>query len=399
VCYLTLDDPLTHNQVVAYLAGLAAAGHRVHLLTFEPGLTSARRTHWRERMRALGIHWHGLRYHARPSLAATVFDTLLGAAHVWVWTRRYRLDVVHARNHVPAAMALVAGRLGRRPPALVFDIRGLMAEEREEAGRWRPGGIPSRVTRNVQSAAIRRAEHIIILTERARAVLFSTATRSRVHVIPCCANLERIAAARRERHHMRRALGLEGCTVMVYVGKFPNWSMPGAMADLHRLAAQLIDRFHFLILTQGDGHMIRNELTRTGVDPATYTITSAPPEQMGAYLAASDFAITLIRPTRSTIAQSPTKLGEYLGAGLPVVFSAGVGDLDELISPDLGVRVADHSPDVHRRVIAAIQALVDDPSCPGRCRQAAERSLSLAHVGIPRYLSLYADIAAARRGA
>jgi hypothetical protein len=296
-------------------------------------------------------------------------------------------------------MALVAGRIGRRPPALVFDIRGLMAEEREEAGRWRPGGIPSRVTGAVQNAAIRRAEQIIILTERARAVLFPTATRARVHVIPCCANLERIAAARCERHDMRRALGLEGCTVMVYVGKFPNWSMPGAMADLHRLAAQLIDRFHFLILTQGDGYMIRSELTRTGVDPATYTITSAPPEQVGAYLAASDFAITLIRPTRSTIAQSPTKLGEYLGAGLPVVFSAGVGDLDELISPDLGVRVADDSPDVHRRVISAIQALVADPSCPGRCRQAAERSLSLAHVGIPRYLSLYADIAAARREA
>jgi hypothetical protein len=396
VCYLTLDDPLTHNQVVAYLVGLAAAGHRVHLLTFEPGLTSARRRHWREQMRALGIHWHGLRYHARPSLPATVFDTLLGAGHIWMWTRRYRLDVVHARNHIPAAMALVAGRLGRRPPALVFDIRGLMAEDREEAGRWRPGGIPSRLTGAVQNAAIRRAEQIIILTERARAALFPGPRRSHVHVIPCCANLERIAAAEGGRDDMRRALGLGGRTVMVYVGKFPNSSMPEAMADLHRLATQLIDGFHFLILTQGDGQMIGRALTRTGADPATYTVTSAPPGDVGAYLAASDFAITFTKPAPSTIAQSPTKLGEYLGAGLPVVFSAGVGDLDELISPNVGVRVADHSPDVHRRVITAIQALVDDPSCPGRCRQAAERSLSLAHVGIPRYLALYADIAAAR---
>ena len=399
MCYLTLDDPLTHSQVVAYLAGLAAAGYRVHFLTFEPGLTAARRRHWREQMRALGIHWHGLRYHARPSLPATAFDTLLGAAHVWTLTRRYRLDVVHARNHVPAAMALVAGRLGRQAPALVFDIRGLMAQDREEAGRWRPGGIPSRVTGAVQNSAIRRAEQIIILTERARTSLFPAAARSHVHVIPCCANLERIAAAGPEREHMRRGLGLEGRTVMVYVGKFPNSSMPEAMADLHWSAAQLIDGFHFLVLTQGDGRLIRRALARTGADPATYTVTSAPPERVGAYLAASDFAITFTKQAPSTIAVSPTKLGEYLGAGLPVVFSAGVGDLDELISPDVGVRVADHSPDVHRRVIAAIQALVDDPSCPGRCRQAAERSLSLDHVGLPRYLSLYADIAAARREA
>jgi len=38
VCYLSLEDPLVHSQVVAYLAGLAERGHTVHLLTFEPGL-------------------------------------------------------------------------------------------------------------------------------------------------------------------------------------------------------------------------------------------------------------------------------------------------------------------------------------------------------------------------
>ena len=35
VCYLSLDDPLVHSQVVAYLEGLARSGHTVHLLTFD----------------------------------------------------------------------------------------------------------------------------------------------------------------------------------------------------------------------------------------------------------------------------------------------------------------------------------------------------------------------------
>lgn len=398
VCYLTLEDPLTHTQVVAYLAGLAAAGHRVHLLTFEPRLTAAGRRRWRGRMRSLKIDWHGLGYHARPSLPATIYDTLLGSAYIWILTRRYRLDVVHARNHVPAAMALLADRCSRRHPALVFDIRGLMVQEREESGRWRPGGLPSRLTAAVQSAAIRRADQIIVLTERARTTLFPRAVRSRVHVIPCCANLELIAAAGAERDRIRQSLGLGECTVMVYVGKFPSWSMPDAMADFHRLAAELIDRFHFLILTQGDGVMIRRGLTRVGADPADYTITSAPSHEVGAFLAAGDFAITFITPTPSTVSQSPTKLGEYLGAGLPVVYSAGIGDLDELLSPDIGVRVDGHTPEVHRRVIAAILALRDDPASPARCRAQAERALSLTKVGIPRYLSVYAAIASAERG-
>ena len=80
LCYLSLDDPLVHTQVVAYLSGLAAAGHHIHLLTFETRrLTRARRRRLRASLARKGIRWHGLRYHKRPSLPATVYDTLAGA--------------------------------------------------------------------------------------------------------------------------------------------------------------------------------------------------------------------------------------------------------------------------------------------------------------------------------
>ena len=400
VCYLTLDDPLTHTQVVAYLAGLATAGHEVHLLTFEPGLTRAGRRHWRARMRPLGIIWHGLRYHKRPSLPATVYDTLLGAGSVAAWSRRHRLDVVHARTHVPAAMALIARALARRPPALVFDIRGLMVEEYEEAGRWRPGGVPSRITKRVETVAIERADRIVILTEKGRVKLFDAERRSRVHVIPCCADLEQIERGRPDRERVRRELGLpDGCMVMVYVGKFPSWSMPGAMADFFASMRELIESAHFLILTQGDADAIRRELARNQVDPGSYTVTSAPAHEVGAYLAAGDFAITFISPAPSTIGQSPTKLGEYLGAGLPVVHSAGIGDVDELMAPDIGVRVAEHSASSHADASAAILRLVRDPLTPERCQAAAERCLSLELVGIPRYVALYDALARERASA
>ena len=52
--------------------------------------------------------------------------------------KRHRLDAVHARNHVPLATALIVRRLtGCR---LIFDVRGLMAEEYVDAGRWREAG-------------------------------------------------------------------------------------------------------------------------------------------------------------------------------------------------------------------------------------------------------------------
>ena len=95
VCYLSLEDPLAHSQVVAYLDGLADAGHGIHLLTFENGrLPRARRRELRATMAARGIRWHGLRYHKRPSLPATIYDAFAGAALIGWLVRRHRLHAV-----------------------------------------------------------------------------------------------------------------------------------------------------------------------------------------------------------------------------------------------------------------------------------------------------------------
>jgi glycosyltransferase involved in cell wall biosynthesis len=392
LCYLSLDDPLVHTQVVAYLRGLAADGHCIHLLTFETKrLTRAQRQALRDRLSAEGITWHALRYHKRPSLPATVYDTLAGALYATLMGRRYGLDTLHARSHVPAAMAMVAQRLLRpRRIALIFDIRGLMAEEYVDAGRWRRGGVPFRLTKAVERAAVRRADGIVVLTERVRRQLF--AHRRGVCTIPCCADLEALAASGTERERMRSELGLSGAMVMVYVGKFGGWYMAAEMADFFALAKRWVPGLHFLILTQDGRQEIRRQLEQRSLR-GSYTITSAAPEQLGGFLAAADFGISFIRPAPSKASSSPTKVGEYLGAGLPVLCTAGVGDLDRLITSDIGTLVRTHTESSYRAAAEHTVELLARAHTRERCRAVARRELSLADVGIPRYRLLYEAVA------
>lgn len=394
VCYLSLDDPLVHTQVIAYLGGLARGGHQIHLLTFETARTPRRRRRWRQSLSAQGISWHGLRYHKRPSLPATVYDTLIGAAYASVLLRRHRLDALHARAHVPAAMALIAQRLARQyRPALIFDIRGLMAEEYVDAGRWARGGLPFRLTKIVERAAIRRASAIVVLTERARQLLFDGALVPPVQVIPCCADIDALSAAPGTRQRVRTELGLTDAVVMAYVGKFSGWYMEREMADFFAKGRESLASLHFLILTQGDRNPIRRELEAHGVRSSEYTITSAPPDRVGDYLSACDFAISFIEPAPSKIASSPTKIGEYLAAGLPIVTAAGIGDVDRLITPEVGTVFHEHTPSAYRKGLGHILGLVADPATAERCRELARGKLSLGDVGIPRYRELYERVA------
>ena len=124
-------------------------------------------------------------------------------------------------------------------------------------------------------------------------------------------------------------------------------------------------------------------------------ITTAQPDAVGRYLAAADFGISFIRRCFSKISSSPTKIGEYLGAGLPVLSSAGIGDVDSLLGEErVGVLIDDFTESGYRQAARAMLELAGSTGIDARCRSVAHRHLSLRDVGIPRYSALYEEVAA-----
>ena len=60
-------------------------------------------------------------------------------------------------------------------------------------------------------------------------------------------------------------------------------------------------------------------------------IRPATREEVPRLLAAADLGIFLIKPVFSKTASSPTKMGEMLAVGLPIVANAGVGDVEQMV--------------------------------------------------------------------
>jgi glycosyltransferase involved in cell wall biosynthesis len=309
--------------------------------------------------------------------------------------RRHGLDAVHARNHVPAAMALLVSGVTRR--CLIFDLRGLMAEEYVDAGHWREGGIPYRLTHAVQRAAIRRCDGMVMLTNAVRRYLFGDSQQSELRVvIPCCTSLPRIESDS-EGAQIRRELQLGERPVMVYVGKFSGWYLEGEMVDFYAAARKLRPELLFLVLTQSDRTIIEAEFARAGIDAEDYRVTTAAPERVGHYLSVAELGLSFVRPCFSKISSSPTKIGEYLAAGLPVVSTAGIGDVDQLLEgQDVGVLVRTLDEAGYESATPAAFALAADAQVRERCRQVAREALSLDEVGIPRYDGLYRNVADGR---
>ncbi|HYP01245.1 MAG TPA: glycosyltransferase, partial [Pyrinomonadaceae bacterium] len=196
LCYFGLREPLVQTQVLPYLRQLSASGEvEVFLLTFEPdrrrAWTATDEADWRARLAQDGIRWFSLPYHKSPSVLVTPYDLVRGAWTAARLARRHRIDVLHARGHLGMAMALLARRWSR--VRLLFDIRGLLAEEYEEAGVWRRDSPQFRAVQAVERAGLKRSEQLIVLTRRLRDWLVERglARAEQIEVVPCCVDFAR----------------------------------------------------------------------------------------------------------------------------------------------------------------------------------------------------------------
>jgi glycosyltransferase involved in cell wall biosynthesis len=385
--------------VIPYLQGLSAAGIEVTVLSFEEKLSNRRQElEEMSRLRALlatsKVEWKWLRYHKRPSLPATAYDVAMGSLYAaWlVW--RKKIDVVHSRGYVPLPIALLCKWLcGAK---LVFDLRGLMAEEYVDAGHWKQGSLPFRITKWFENRAFRSADSIIVLTDRIRAILKPNSSAP-MHTIPCCVEVERFGN-NGEREVVRQELGIGGELVLVYVGSLGTWYMGREMVRTFNELLRVHPQATFLVLTQSP-EIAERLFEQEQVPKERYLARTVKSEEIPRYLAAADFAIAFIKPCYSKVSSSPTKIAEYLAAGLPFISNRGIGDLDELIEGNaVGTLVNAFDENGYAAAVQSIlQMIQEDPATRERCRALAKQKFSMRDIGQPAYVRVYRDLESAPR--
>ena len=401
ISYNGMLDPLGQSQVLPYLRVLSKKGVRFTLLSFErtPAFRSDGPARCEELHRQLGsenIDWHWLRYHQKPSLPATVYDVLAGVRYARQLVARNGIEMVHARSHIPATIGLaLKKRFGLK---LIFDVRGLMADEYVDAEHWRRGSIPYRLTKSMERRVFAASDGIVTLTEKIWPFIRKwdgLDGREVVHeVIPCCVDLRRFKFGTEDRLKRRIQLGLEGRFVVVYSGSIDGWYLTESMVEFFASWQKKNRRVHFLWLTPAKHDRLRSLMAARGIGEKDYTVLAATPADVPSYLSAADAGLAFIKPCFSKLASSPTKYAEYLGCGLPLIINAGIGDSDALITQKrVGALVGDFNESEYARVVSIIEDCAGHPEQTRRhTRAVAEKLFDVRRVGAERYARLYESV-------
>jgi len=400
ISYNGMLDPLGQTQVLPYLRELAKKGVRFTLLSFERTRAftaegAAKCEELRRELETQGIEWHRLRYHRRPSVPATIYDVLAGIRKASVLVQRNKIEMVHARGHIPATIALALKR--RFGIKMIFDLRGLMAEEYVDAEHWRQGGLPYRITKSAERQILAATDAIVTLTERIWPIIREwEGLRGRTphhEVIPCCVDLARFQFSNEERVRRRNELGLVDQFTVVYSGSLDGWYLTETMADFFASFVKRNPKAHLLWLTTGSHDRVRQLMGDRNVGAEHYSVRAVAAAEVPSYLSAADAGLAFIKRCVSKMASSPTKNGEYLACGLPLIINAGIGDSDALVDQwQAGVLVEEFTETEYAGAGKHIEAMVASPGAREKARRVAEQLFNLEAVAGERYASLYSRV-------
>lgn len=401
VLYITYDgltDPLGRSQVLPYLAGLAERGHRITILSCEkPERMDKDGEQIRKLCANAGIGWHPLTYHKKPPILSSVLDALALQRAAIKLQRECRFEIVHCRSYIPgrAGLALKA-RFGAR---FLFDMRGFWPDEKVEGKNWnRRNPLYAAVYRYfklLESRLLRGADHIVSLTEAGKEQLLTRPELASkdvpITIIPCCVDFAHFPLATSDaRAAARQRLGIaEDALVLAYLGSLGGNYLLTEMLDFFRIYASGKSSARFLFVTQDNAEVIHQAAATCGVDSGQLTIRPASREEVPLMLAAADLGVAFKQPSFSAKACSPTKMGEMLAVGLPIVANAGVGDVDTIVEDTgCGVAIEEFTDKSYATTIDRLHKL------EGTAKQRRDSALRWFDVemGITRYAALYDEL-------
>lgn len=393
--YISYDgalDPLGQSQIIPYLKKLAVRDAQITLVSFDKAkyLNQDTFRKIKQELSDSKIVWSMLNYHKNPLIIAKIYDIFVGLIRCSVILSKDKFSIVHGRSFVGAFIGMLLSRMFNIK--FLLDYRGLWPDERADSNAISRNTYLFHFLKYIEKCLILSADEIVVLTKRAKAVIkefsYSSHLKAKIYVIPTCTDLEHFKPL----YKVTRPEIKKGLNIM-YLGSVGTWYMLEEMADFFVELKQQIPDSIFSFVSPAPAEMIQSVMRRKPLPQSCYSTKRVAYSEVPYWLNTADLSIFFIKPVYSKISSCPTKLGESLACGIPVIINSGVGDCDQIVTGNnVGVVVDDFSKKAYKKATKKIMKLLDSrESCKQRCRQVAEDYFSLEN-GIELYSQIYNQI-------
>lgn len=363
--YVTIDslsEGVGSSQISPLISLLSQAGLKIKLISYEKLSPSVQLADY---FKSIGVDWDSRPFGSHGLMGGLGrLNSLRNAIP--------RTHLIHARSDIPAVSAITS----HQAPVL-WDVRSLWADQKIVIQKNRFNSAAYPLYRGLESVAARNSFGMSTLTSAVVPILEQRHKELPLlrTVVPTAVNLERFK--------LNAIMPTKVHTL--FSGTFNDYYD----LDLSRLFMQEIGK-QISVETHwarpAESHRSRIGVGESKVFPSTQI-------GMAELISNYSFGVSVCKLDAgpSLTAAMPTKIGEFLACGRPMVVNKGLGDMDQFIEEfDAGV-ILDGSLENLEESATKLVNLVLDPETPLRCRALAEKYFSMEK-GAKKYLDLYSQM-------
>lgn len=341
ISYDGLTDPLGQSQIIPYLSGLTKYGYRFTVISCEkPDRFNQYEQKINNLLFQVAIRWVPLKYHKNPPVISAIYDLgkIKRTAHKLHSEDPF--DMVHTRSGTPALAGLwLKKKLGIK---FLNDIRDFYSDSRVDSGQWKQNNpvfnFVYQYFKKKEQAELSQSDGIICLTQKSKTIIKSSSVFPRnipLKVIPCSVDtylFDPESIKESEKSTYKNKLGIRDEDYIIsYLGSIGTWYLTDELMQFFKVILKKIPSARLLFISHDKIEDIQALIKKTAIPEKKVIITKATRTEVPLLLSISKYSVFFIKPCYSKQASSPTKHGEMMSMGIPVITNTGVGDLQEII--------------------------------------------------------------------
>lgn len=363
--YLSIDsiqEGVGSSQITPLLIGLARTGKKICLLSFEkikPGDDLIKQFHEAE------IAWTPHEFGNAGALA--------GLARLNELRKSVPpSDILHGRSDIPTAAAVWSNI----DAPVLWDVRSLWSDQRKLIGTPGWNSLTARGARALENVSASNAKAMTTLTAAVIPVLEKRHTKLPLirQVIPTCVQTSKFIPTSMP----------PGQLVCLLSGTFNNYY---DIERMREIVSAIKKSINLKVIWARP-----SEAPEVGLGIGEDMIVTATHSEMPSLVASAHFGMAICKENtqESLAAAVPTKIGEFLASGRPIIVSKGIGDMDALINEtNTGIVVA--HDDSLSKIGEQIAGLVSDSGIEERCRLLAMKYFDMSQA-ITSYSKIYSEM-------
>lgn len=239
--------------------------------------------------------------------------------------------VIHARGHANAYKAIMEKRKFPSRYRVHADLRGALWDEVRRGNVLRRLTAPyrSKLYLSWEKCVVEEADSISCVSYVWKEILEQRYNRKDITVIPTFTNNNIFSYSEQLRKEYRNKLDLGDAPALIYCGGTSYWQKLNDTVELYSVLRKKLKGLVMIFLTY-DTEMVQ-QVVGGGIEPKYLRILSAAHHEVPGYLCAADIGVLLRDDIPTNRVSAPTKFGEYLCCGLPVIISPKIGDTENVI--------------------------------------------------------------------